>query len=453
MSIYDVIEEIAATPSKKDKEGLLKKYDSPLLRYILLATYNPRIRYYMDKSVDSIFEEELPLRVVGGLDQSVLSEVLFAVSTRKVTGQQAYNLVKKYIEQLTPKSAEVVRRIIKKDLRCGISDSTINKVFKDLIPSYPYQRCALFSKVDTSKWPWEEGVYAQEKIDSMYCNLNIDAEGGVQILSRQGSSFPVDKFPWIVHDTQCYDDNTQLHGEMVVCFRPDGAILSRKIGNGILNSVLKGGDFPEDCNPVLIVWDKIPLSESVPKGSYKVPYKERLTDLEDLTLGWASNIRVAPYKVVYSKEEALEYYSELLAEGKEGIVLKHPQAFWRDGTSKEQLKLKLEVDVDLVIKDFTEGKGKNASTFGAVICESFDGKLSVGVSGFTDDERVALSNNREEMIGQIMCVRSNMLMNPSKNNALYSLFLPRFVEVRQDKRQADSLQEIIDQFDNALKGN
>ena len=52
----------------------------------------------------------------------------------------------------------------------------------------------------------------------------------------------------------------------------------------------------------------------------------------------------------------------MLSRGKEGVVLKNPTAIWRDGTSKEQVKLKLELDCDLKVIGFEEGEGKFAGT-------------------------------------------------------------------------------------------
>jgi hypothetical protein len=42
-------------------------------------------------------------------------------------------------------------------------------------------------------------------------------------------------------------------------------------------------------------------------------------------------------------------------------------------------------------------------------------------------------------------------MIPTKNNSKYSLFLPRYIETRgNDKDTADSLEEIINQFESAI---
>jgi DNA ligase 1 len=449
--IYEAIEEIANTPSKNEKEALLKKYDSPLLRFICEAAYNPRKRYYMDGKIDQMWP--IQHHSTNEIVLEDLQTLLNGLSTREYSGDNATTLVCGYLMSLTEQHAEIVKRVIKKDLRAGFSDSTINKVWKGLIPEYPYMRCALFNKVDTSKWTWKEGVYSQEKLDGMFANVTHHEDGTVSILSRQGSQFPMSEFFAFEAEVKRYIPvGMQLHGEFLI--DGDNGVLPREVGNGILNKILKGGELPDDTAPLFVCWDIVPFSVVQPKHVFMKPYKERLKQLEDCVgegkrPSW---IEVAPYKIVHSKEEALQHYEEMLAQGKEGTVLKNSTMFWRDGTSKEQLKLKLEVAVDLVCYELTEGKGKNKDTFGAMVCESRDGSLIVGVSGFTDEMRKYIFDNWDSICGKIIAVKANALMKPTDNNPLWSLFLPRFVEIREDKTVADTVKQVIDQFDNAMSG-
>jgi hypothetical protein len=88
--------------------------------------------------------------------------------------------------------------------------------------------------------------------------------------------------------------------------------------------------------------------------------------------------------------------------------------------------------------------------FGSITCQSSDSKLVVNVSGFTDDLRKDIFNRKDELYGTIVTVRSNNIMPPTSSNVYYSLFLPRFVEFRKDKTEADSLERVQDQFDSAM---
>ena len=289
----------------------------------------------------------------------------------------------------------------------------------------------------------------------MFVNVTHYEQGKVSILSRQGTEFPLTEFQEIVNTIiENVPVGYQLHGELLcVSGESPASYLPREEGNGILNSVAKGGKVPEGISLRFVAWDIVDYDTIVNKTTSSKTYYDRYNRLTThLQYVVNNSVKVVPTRFVYSKEQALEHYSEMLAQGKEGTVLKSCDFKWKDGTSKEQLKLKLEVDVDLVITGFTQGEGKYSHLFGSVSCETIDGLLKVNVSGMPDKMREYLSEHREESIGKVMCVRGNMLMKPSKSNDKYSIFLPRCVEVREDKVVADSLVQVIEQFDNAIKG-
>ena len=242
-------------------------------------------------------------------------------------------------------------------------------------------------------------------------------------------------------------DDVQLHGELLV-YR-DGEVLERQAGNGILNSLLQGGDLPDGHEVRYFVWDLIPASAAKSGGKHDEPYASRLTPLRYLVEGLRT-IALIPPEYVLSKKEAVMHYRDLLAKGKEGTILKHPAAIWRDGTSKDCVKLKLEVDVELQVTGFVPGNGKNAGTFGSLTCTSACGALEVDVSGFTDAKRSELHERGDDLRGQVITVRANGILYPSPSNSKHSLFLQRFVEERLDKREADHLEHIIDQFKAAV---
>ena len=148
-------------------------------------------------------------------------------------------------------------------------------------------------------------------------------------------------------------------------------------------------------------------------------------------------------------KEAYAHYFELVKKGFEGTIIKEPQGVWADGTSKEQVKLKVEFEVDLEITGFNAGNGKNAATFGSIECKTSDKKLAVNVPGFTDSERLRIHKIRNQLLGTIMTVKANSIMPPAASG-VYSLFLPRFAEFRDDKRVADSLARVQEQFDAVI---
>lgn len=447
--IFDVIEQIAATPGKNDKISIMSAYkDDADFRRVLQAAYDPFKTYGIAKMPD--YE---PQSVGSGHSFGEDTWLLLQdLECRRLTGNAARDAVARELSKLTPASAELLKRIIKKDLRAGFTDGTINKVIKGLIPTFPYMRCCLPKDAKLDQFDWQGGVISQEKADGMFANVDHDYAGCVHISSRQGTPFPLDELDDLVAEIKAtFPKGYQVHGELIVM--QNGAVLPREQGNGVLNSIAQGGKLEAGQEVHLFAWDQIPLAAVKPKGKYEVPYKTRFSGLVmqlKQRQGQNKLLHVIPTKIVHSLDEAYAHYRDFLARGKEGTIIKDPKAIWRDGTSKQQVKLKLEVEVDLKIVGFLEGNGKNATTFGSIIARTSDDLLEVCVSGMTDAMRAKIHAERDQVIGKILTVKANSIMAPSEEGKLYSLFLPRFVEIRSDKTEADSLQRVRDQFEAAV---
>lgn len=438
--IYALIDSIGATSSKNDKLALLQAHrENPTLSKVLEHAYNPFKNYRISHSPQQTVEGDLDLT-----DDSVWF-LVSSLHTREVTGNEAREKLQLCLNRLDAPSAEVLRRIINKDMRAGFSESTISKVFKGLLPEFPYMRCTLPKDSNMGKWNWNNGIYVQEKADGSFANLNKDEDGYVWVTSRQGSLYPPGCLGIEDEADFLLKNDTQTHGELTVY--ANGVLLPRKTGNGILNSLLQGGELPEGHTVHFQAWDQIPLDKVVPKGTYQVPYHERFSGVQDQLLG-GTQLKVIPTLRVYSKAEAWDYYRKLLAQGREGVICKHPNLEWRDtGSSgqKDQVKLKLEFTVELKVVGLVPGKPgkKTAATFGSLLCRSECGKLEVGVSGLTDKDR----ERGDAWIGAIVSVTANDIMH--NDDGIASLFLPRLEEERLDKREADTLAQIMATFEAA----
>lgn len=443
--IFQLIENIAETPGKNDKTALVALHGAdPEFRRVLVAALDPLISYGVKKflpttiSADQVFNEITWL-------------MIHRLEKRELTGYAALAEIKQEMERLSEHSAELFSRILLKDLRAGFESSTTNKAIKGLIREFPYMRCSLPKKMKLDhSFGWAEGVISQEKADGMFMNLDLTLDGEVMLRSRQGTEYPITPFEaFAVSIRLTMTPGTQTHGEMVVV--RDGIVLAREIGNGILNHIESGGDFGEGEAPLFLAWDQIPLTAVVPKGKYTEPYELRLKNLIRQFLEHpTSYIKLIPTKVVYSMKEAWAHYRELLQLGKEGTVFKKPTAIWKDGTSPEQGKLKLEAPFELRVKGFNEGTGKYVGQLGSLICTSECGQLEVNISGRGDAMRAEVWANKDNWLESIITAKGNLIMEPSKEGDKHSIFLPIFLERRADKTQADTLGQIREQFEAAI---
>ncbi len=452
--VLDLINNIGNISGKNDKEAMLMAAaGDDVLRNVLEYAYNPFKRYGIRKRPETIGEHS-----INEFDAGTW-ELLDDLISRRLTGNAAIEAVRGEMTALNKDSAELLWRIIKKDMRAGFSDETCNKVWKGLLPTFPYMRCSLPKKAKWDKWNFASGCYSQKKADGMFANINLEG-GEVSIISRQGSEFPIEGFPaeFVADLKKALVSNMQHHGELLV--KKDGKILPREIGNGMLNSVLNGGDFDPGCTPLYEVWDCIPLTAVIAKGKYNTPYCDRFNLLNAVTEEAAiiydtdRSVRVIETKIIHSLEEAFVHYAEKLGGGEEGVIVKSRDAIWKDGTSTEQIKLKLEVDVDLKIVAIQEGKEgtKNEGRPGAFSCETADHLLQVDVTVKNEALRDQVEANPDDFIGKIIAVRANQVLKPSASNDFHSLFLPRMVEAgyHTDKSQADTLQGVVDQFEAAI---
>lgn len=441
------LDDIASHSGSKVKEALLEHYlDYTSFRNLTVAILDPYMMFGINNFTPCTSQDSPPATF------GDLMDLMQSLHKRELTGNAARLAAGSLVASGVPET--LMTRLLNKDPKAGFGITMVNKVMKGLLPEFPYMRCSLPEKSNMDKWNWSKGIWSQLKMDGMFMTINMDHAKQVTLMSRQGTIYPVKGFEAFHADIQrTINPGTQTHGEMVVYLHDK--LLSRQEGNGIINSVEQGGEWPEGTRIKYMAWDQIPLSEVKPKGKYKVKYQERLESLLDQIAYYDDKfpLGVVPMKLVFSKREAYQHFQEVLLNGEEGTVVKDPDMPWGDGTSKNQVKLKLEFVVDLKIVGFTPGKGKFAKTFGAIMMQSEDGFLKVNVSGMDDKTRQLISDRREDFLWKIAAVEANAVFRPSASNSWHSLSHPRFIEVREpgDKSIADTLAQILAQERAAME--
>lgn len=434
MNINKFLESLAANNSRNFKiEQLEANHDNVLLRDVVRLALDPFTQFYIRK-----IPEYTPNTEPTNVTLKFALDSLYDLSSRQVTGNAAINHLRGLLEVLSADDAKVIERIIDKSLDCGVQVSTANAVWAGLIKEYPCMLCSPFEQklVDKIKFP----AYAQMKMDGMRFNAIVRG-GTVEFRSRNGKELHLlgnleAEFAALAGDVDCVFD-----GELMVMFPGDYQFTDRQTGNGILNRANKGTISEQQAAWVhASVWDVIPYLYFV-DGHCPVPYSKRFSSLTDLIGKQSSKdkrIWLVSSEIVETYEKAQDIFNEYLSLGYEGIILKDGSGEWEDKRAKHQIKFKGEMECDLKIVGIEEGTGKYAGMLGAIICESADSVVKVRVgSGFNDNHRKTLG---EELIDKIVAVKYNMR---SKNKlGQESLFLPIFVEVRDDKDVADKSEDI-----------
>jgi hypothetical protein len=434
MNINKFLDSLAANASRNfKKEQLEANKDNETLREVIRLALDPFTQFYIRK-IPAYTPQKEPTNVT----LRFALDSLFDLSSRLVTGNAAIAHLKGMLEVLSPDDAKVIERIIQKDLKCGVQVSTANDVWMGLVPEYPCMLCSPFEQklVDKIKFP----AYAQMKMDGMRFNA-IVRDGKCEFRSRNGKEILLlgnleQEFISLAGSVDCVFD-----GELLVMDDDSCQFMDRQTGNGILNKANKGTISAEDAAKVhASVWDLIPYVQFI-DGHCGTPYSKRFSTLEAIVNKQPAKdkkIWAVTSTIVETIEQAQEIFQDYLSKGYEGIILKDGNGVWEDKRSKTQIKFKGELECDLKIVAIEEGTGKYAGMLGNIVCESADGKIKVNVgSGFNDAHR---KNYGQEIVDKIVAIKYNSRIKNKLGDE--SLFLPIFVEIRDDKDIADSSKDI-----------
>lgn len=446
-SVFDIIVQLRATASKNEKLAILfANKDNDALKTFLKLVYEPKLSYYMTKIAKVAQSAEFMF------DIEHIEELFLQLNARQLSGNAAKNHIGSIYLGCNEWQKDLLQCLVDRDVKAGFNVGSINKTWNNLVTEIPYMRCSLLKDTKLSQWLFKNGMFSQIKADGMFSNMNNYPNANLESLTRAGNSLPYEYISHLQADFDQLSKDYQYHGECLVLDNNTNTVLSRKKGNGILNSALQDGNFDSNAYTVIYkVWDMVPLSEATVRNKYKKSYRERFTELQ--TIVSKSNLKyvsLAENRVVYSIEEAIAHFREAVLRGEEGTILKEPDLLiWEDTTSKYQVKFKIQAQCDLKIKGFEfDGKGKNKDLFKSLICHSEDGLVIANVSGFSDKFRKELMEKGDQLIGTVVTVNFNDIVT-SESKSTYSLFLPTFEELRLDKKTADDYATIYTIFEDA----
>jgi ATP-dependent DNA ligase len=451
MTIKDILDEIAAEGGSNMKMEILRKHAPyPSLRDVLYLANSRRVKFY----IKQIPAHSVQPQSLVTLDQAIKG--LDVLRNRVVTGHDAQNHLAQLLSDLDEADGTVIKRIINKDLRIGMGTTNINKVFPKLIEETPYMGAKAFSRDLVNKLLASGKALSQMKMDGRYSN-SIIRHSEVELESRQGETTYLTGATFIQELSKL--PNCVLNGELTM----DG--LTRYESNGIIASLVsilgkadKGEDIlaerhaflrdynmsPEDALAHIrySVWDMISVEEYFDFKS-PIPYHQRLKNLEEAL----SNINPTMISIVESVEvgtyqEAMDHFQTLINQGHEGTILKSSNGAWKDGKPTYNVKLKLEITIDLKITGFRYGTGKNASVISTVECESEDGLLKTAPTGINEKTMKWITENQQNLLGKILEVKCSGVSQNERGE--YSTLHPVYNEIRDDKDKADTLQQILD---------
>ena len=426
-----ILQELNESNSTNYKKEVLNKYkDNKELQNLLKMTYC-KVSYTYGISLKNV---DRPSKYNNTLSLQEALKMLLNLSNRTYTGNNARSYLDGILSSLNEDNSNIILKVIDRDLKIGIGRTEINKVWKDLVVKFPYMRCGIYTQKTAKKIKYPS--FLQIKADGLFQQVIVQA-GEVSFISRSGEER---HFPILEEYFKDFKEGVYI-GEMLV-----QNISDRSKGNGLINSSI-----PPHDDVYIQLWDYVTLDEySRPKDkSNKTLYVDRFKELND-TIVENKHIKLIPTITVHTLDEVIEQTSKWMKDGLEGAILKDYSNIFIDHTSPTQLKLKISFEIDVKITGFIEGKKGTSreETFGSITFETLDGKLKGSVSGFKDKELKDFNSRREELIGRIIEVQANDITK-SRDKDTYALSHPRFIELREDKFEADTTERAFEMLEMA----
>ena len=433
LSLLLRIESTTGEGSQKIKQDLIKNNYSKELEYLLKVALDPFLTTKLHK-LEVI--EGNPYLVKYNIFEKFtdLTERLFqAPAPNDKFREEAFELVN--CISATYEERKMLGKVLTKRLNIGIGAKLINKAFgKEIIPD-PSLMLAEDDEKEINKW---EKIICEEKYDGVRIIAYVSGNE-VKFFTRAFNEIDCNYLSIIANECKTLIRNSGLNGDWFL----DGELtdLNRKSVSGKVNQMLKGKPLNSIGDDLIFNVFDLEDGETLKKGKGIIPFEIRRQTLEGIFQKSPTfSVTIAESFVAKEKEDIYSFYRNIVSKGGEGVILKNPEHVYECKRSKNWIKLKEVNECDLVIKGWYPGEGKREGFIGGFICEDSSGVLKVKIgSGFTDSDLQELSSNPDQHIGKICSVQYNVIINDKNNN--WSLFLPRFIEIRTDKTQADDFTE------------
>jgi len=420
MRPWKVIQELEADNSRLKKEAIIKRESDA-----------DNIRFFngVGSALDSFRTfgvQKVPVSKKDGtgITQTEFDDVLRQLEDRTLTG----NAMKDVIQELCDRSKmeewnDWYRRILIKDLRCGMTHKTVNKFSTMKVPVFD---CMLATDSAKHEKKMVGEMLIEPKLDGVrvivICDVDKDE---VKLFSRNGKE--LSNFPEI---NKQFDEMLDQMSESMVF---DGEVMSDDFQTLMREIHRKGGAKTKDAK--LNLFDCMPLYNFM-DGSCVEPITERKKWLDKYEFGPNINV-VESVRINLSEPDGQKQFADYnkmcIDRGFEGIMVKPVGGIYECKRSTGWLKVKPFIEVSLKVVDVEEGTGRNVGKLGALVVEGTDMdkfiKTNVG-SGLTDTDRETFWEAKAKLIGQIVEVRADAITQNQETTDEWSLRFPRFLRFR-----------------------
>ena len=422
----DIIAKLEADNSKLAKQAILKEaLDEGVPEFFegVTMALDPLVTFGVKK-----VPERTDVLTGQGLAWPVFKELTRKLINRSLTGHAARDAIILCKDTATTEQWNGwYRRILIKDLRCGMSEKTVNKVAPGTVPVFT---CSLAHDSANHEKKMVGKKQIEVKLDGVRV-LAVCKSGKVELFSRNGKQFH--NFPHIIKEIEDVLSCTPAPYDCVL----DGEVMSKDFQDLMKQVHRKDGKAATDS--VLHLFDFIPLKDFL-EGGWDKPQTYR----SNLVKYWVlENNDILEHVTACEWEEVdldtpegnkrfVELNKTAVDGGYEGVMIKDIDAPYECKRTHAWLKAKPFIEITLKVVDVEEGTGRNEGRLGAIIVEGEDDgynyRLNCG-SGFTDAQRDEYWAERDSLTGQLVEIRADA-RTKSQDSDTYSLRFPRFKTFR-----------------------
>ena len=435
----DVITKLEQHNSRLDKEtilfgamgeGLDEFFEGVTMALDPLVTFG--VKQVPEKSENEVLSAQ-------GCEWKIFKELADKLIARELTGHAARDAIELVMSTATAEQWNgFYRRILIKDLRCGVSEKTVNKVAKRfnakgqtkyVIPTFT---CALAHDSANHEKKMSGKKQIEVKLDGVRVITIIQGDK-VEMFSRNGKQFH--NFEHIIAEIKEVLKEKPAPYDIVL----DGEVMSANFQDLMKQVHRKSGGNADDA--VLHLFDTIPLAD-FKQGGWDKPQSFRslitihgVEENQDVlkhvqALEWEDVDLDTPE----GEKRFVELNKTAVDGGYEGVMIKDVEAPYECKRTHAWLKAKPFIEVTLEVMDVEIGTGRNEGRLGAFVCAGNDDGKDIKVncgSGFSDSQRDSFWTDRSSIVGQLVEVRADAITQ--NQDGTYSLRFPRFKTFREYK--------------------
>lgn len=413
----DTIMDIQDAQGTNRKKQLLEYHsNNDTLKDILHFVFNPYIRTGIGKTKlhNMPLGIDIPEDIENYTIQGTMTYLLHNNTGRDVDVLRVMQFVEGQTFGVNPRFSEILYDVFTKDLKMGISTTTINKVFPNLIPGFGLQLACKWQ--DNISILQNQEIFVTEKLDGNRCFAQVK-DHKATLFSRSGRI--IEGLTDVEQELSAFIDGWY-----------DGELLARTF-NETQSTIRKKGTKKD---VVFNIFDYLTLEE-VEKQTGTEDYMDRRGMLDGIFVYCNATKYTKPvpliYKGKFDEDTVLSLLQQYTSNGSEGLMINLNSPYQFDRTN-QLLKVKNMGTIDLKIIGLQEGRGEFANTCGALTVEYKGYPVGVG-SGLSKFDREYFWNNKEDIIGRVAEIQ--YFEETRDQNGNLSLRFPVFKGLREEGKE------------------